>query len=246
MGASHHGLNCQRTKSTGRDSNPRRRITGAASSPLDDQCSVSVGPEGLEPSPGGLRVRCAAASTLIPSCVGQSARRESNPRPDPYKRSALTAELRAAGVGPEGLEPTPAGLKVRCAAVTPRPCAWSGVCVSIVSPSFLLLVLGLHPVVALRIELSATCSSDRFGQPALDYHLPTSSSIQSGWQDSNLRSRAPRARGSAATLHPAVVLSQNGRISARRSPAPRAGAIARLRYVLHSVARAGVEPAFSA
>ena len=26
----------------------------------------SVGPEGLEPSPGGLRVRCAAASTLIP------------------------------------------------------------------------------------------------------------------------------------------------------------------------------------
>ena len=25
-------------KSTGRDSNPRRRITGAVSSPLDDQC----------------------------------------------------------------------------------------------------------------------------------------------------------------------------------------------------------------
>ena len=29
---------CQRSKSTGRDSNPRRRITGAVSSPLDDQC----------------------------------------------------------------------------------------------------------------------------------------------------------------------------------------------------------------
>ena len=53
-------------RSTGRDSNPRRRITGAVSSPLDDQCITSVGPEGLEPSPGGLRVRCAAANTLIP------------------------------------------------------------------------------------------------------------------------------------------------------------------------------------
>ena len=63
---------------------------GAGFSPLDDQCLQTVGSEGLEPSPGGLRVRCAAASTLIPS-----ARKESNPRPDPYKRSALTAELRA-------------------------------------------------------------------------------------------------------------------------------------------------------
>src|SRR6266436_1138244 len=43
-------------QSTGWDSNPRHRITGAESSPLDDQClsidRVSlVGPEGLEPSP---------------------------------------------------------------------------------------------------------------------------------------------------------------------------------------------------
>ena len=36
---------------------PRRWTTSAL---------YSVGPEGLEPSPGGLRVRCAAASTLIP------------------------------------------------------------------------------------------------------------------------------------------------------------------------------------
>jgi hypothetical protein len=41
--------------------------------PHDHRCAavpgpvhLSVGPEGLEPSPGGLRIRCAAASTLIP------------------------------------------------------------------------------------------------------------------------------------------------------------------------------------
>jgi hypothetical protein len=46
-------------------------------------------------------------------------------------------------------------------------------------------------VVALRVELSATRLSAEFGQPALDYHLPTSLSIQSGRRDSNPRSRAP-------------------------------------------------------
>ena len=66
---------------------------------------TSVGPEGLEPSPGGLRVRCAAASTLIPSSPlltrRKWARRESNPQSDPYKRPALTVELRAVS-GAEG------------------------------------------------------------------------------------------------------------------------------------------------
>ena len=57
----------------------------------------SVGSEGLEPSPIWLRARHAAASTLIPcSFAFQSAREESNPRPGPYKRPALTTELRAA------------------------------------------------------------------------------------------------------------------------------------------------------
>src|SRR5207245_2903153 len=54
---------------------------------------VSVGPEGLEPSPTWLRARYAAASTSIPSLssrfssslADQSARKESNPRPGPYK-----------------------------------------------------------------------------------------------------------------------------------------------------------------
>jgi hypothetical protein len=59
---------CEEYRSTGRDSNPRCRITGAVSWPLDDQCSIAVGSEGLEPSPGRLRVCCAAASTLIPVC----------------------------------------------------------------------------------------------------------------------------------------------------------------------------------
>ena len=44
----------------------------------------------------------------------QLARWELNPRPASYKDAALTAELRASAlVGPEGVEPTPCGLKVR-------------------------------------------------------------------------------------------------------------------------------------
>ena len=62
--------NCQRPKfdqSTGRDSNPRRRITGAVSSPLDDQCVVQWDQRGSNPHPPGLRARDAAANTLVPS-----------------------------------------------------------------------------------------------------------------------------------------------------------------------------------
>jgi hypothetical protein len=40
-------FNCQRTKSTGSDSNRRRRITGAESWPLDDQCFVVSGTGGI-------------------------------------------------------------------------------------------------------------------------------------------------------------------------------------------------------
>ena len=49
-------------ESTGRDSNPRRRITGAVSWPLDHQCLLlSVGPVGIEPTSSGLRDRRAAS-----------------------------------------------------------------------------------------------------------------------------------------------------------------------------------------
>lgn len=64
---------------------------------------VSVGSEGLEPSPDGLRVRCAAANTLIPGCVGQSARRESNPRPDPFYEGCI-ANDRLPRIGGEARE----------------------------------------------------------------------------------------------------------------------------------------------
>jgi hypothetical protein len=94
----HHGrlsvtTKLSNSKSTGPDSNRRHRITGAESWPLDDQCLLSVGPEGLEPSPTRLRAGNAAANTLI-LCF-MLARWELNPRPASYKDAALTAELRA-------------------------------------------------------------------------------------------------------------------------------------------------------
>ncbi len=62
-------------KSTGGDSNPRCRLTRAESLPLDDQCLffrciLTVGPEGLEPSPSRLRAGDAAANTSIPCMYG--------------------------------------------------------------------------------------------------------------------------------------------------------------------------------
>ena len=70
----------------------------------------SVGPEGLEPSPGGLRVRCAAANTLIPSSAyvrAQNGRGGSRTLSLTLIRGPLWplsyAPLRP--VGPKGLEP---------------------------------------------------------------------------------------------------------------------------------------------
>ena len=76
----HHGHDRRRrivkeSESTGWDSNPRRRITGAESSPLDDRCK-SGGTEGLKPSPP---VRAGLPPHIsIPSI--ESAREESNLR----------------------------------------------------------------------------------------------------------------------------------------------------------------------
>jgi hypothetical protein len=108
MGASNHWSNCQRSKSTG----PLLR-NGVRFEPTSPHygCGilaaglpvpvVQLGSEGLEPSPTWLRARHAATSTLIPIRVrfshSDSARRESNPRPGPYKRPALTTEPRASG-----------------------------------------------------------------------------------------------------------------------------------------------------
>ncbi len=94
-----------------------------------------------------------------------------------------------------------------CCRYTTTPKCRPGVCVSIVcGPCDCSSV----SVVALRVELSATRLSAGFGQPALDYHVPTSLSTKSGWRDSNPRSRAPNdhaahgARRAAAALHPVM------------------------------------------
>ena len=168
----------------------------------------------------------------------QWARRESNPRPGPYKRPALTTELRAVS-GAEGTRTLACRIKSPvCCRYTTTPECWSGVSVSIVSGP---CSCSSFPVVALRVELSATRLSAVFGQPALDYHLPTSLSIQSGRRDSNPRSRAPKARGLPLPYIPSIQ-SERADLN-RRSPGPQPGAMTRLRYVLKSVARAGVEPA---
>jgi hypothetical protein len=75
-------------------------------------------------------------------------------------------------VGPKGFEPLPAGLKVRRAAVTPRPRMQVGR-MRFHRVRFMVTVLlvscALSSVVALRVELSATRLSAESGRPALDY-----------------------------------------------------------------------------
>ena len=164
-----------KTKSTGPccawcpDSNPRPRVTGAESSPLDDPC-VSVGPVGIEPTSSGLRDRRITVSATVPC-----SRRERS-RTLGHRREAVVVTLirgplsplsyAPLRVGPKGLEPLRSGLQVRCAAVTPRPHRWSGV---FVSTGFGACCHSSFPVVALRVELSATRLSAVSGQPALGY-----------------------------------------------------------------------------
>ena len=76
--------------------------------------------------------------------------------------------------------------------------------------SMLLLLVSSGSHLQAGVELSATRLSAGFGQPALDYHLPTSLSPRSGRRDSNPRSRAPKARGLPLPYIPSS--SQNGRI----------------------------------
>ena len=204
-----------RNKSTGRDSNSRRRITGAVSSPLDDQCNpsiTSVGPEGLEPSPGGLRVRCAAASTLIPCSAFTCARsgRGGNRTLDPVLIRDLLSPLSYAPhrVGPKGLEPLLAGLKVRCAAVTPRPQNVAGrIRFNRVWSMLLLLVSSGSP--ESRTQRYAVISRVRATGPRLPFANVVIS--RSGRRDSNPRSSCSQGTRAAAALHPCHS-SQNGRI----------------------------------
>ena len=115
--------NCQRSKMP-RHQEHRAGIEPASPRydggvlPLDHQCqfqNVSVGPVRIELTSFGLRDRCITLSATIPSTVAasfqslfrfsrcfvsvvvsfQSAWRELNPRPSPYKDAALTPELHA-------------------------------------------------------------------------------------------------------------------------------------------------------
>ncbi len=89
--------------------------------------SMSVGPVGIEPTSSGLRDRRIALSATVPCCR----RGRSRTFDLTLIRGPLSPLSYAPlSIGPEGLEPTPDGLKVRYAAITPRPRAWSGVCVS--------------------------------------------------------------------------------------------------------------------
>ncbi len=79
----HHGHDRRRrivkeSESTEWDSNPRRRITGAGSSPLDDRCRFRAGPEGRGLATSPARGRCVDAHACVPSI--KSAREELNLR----------------------------------------------------------------------------------------------------------------------------------------------------------------------
>ena len=63
--------------------------------PLDHQCLLSVGPEGVEPSPVWLRASDAAITPQSQVVVLEVGAEGVEPTSDPYKRPALTVELRA-------------------------------------------------------------------------------------------------------------------------------------------------------
>jgi hypothetical protein len=102
------------------------------------------------------------------------ARRESNPRPGPYKDPALTAELRARASRAGGNRTHTLRIKSPlCYQLHHNPANRSGVSVSIAMRTALSFsfMLAVSSVVALRIELSATRLSAVSGQPALDYRF---------------------------------------------------------------------------
>src|SRR5438046_1768994 len=127
---------------------------------------MSVGPEGLEPSPARLRAGNAAANTLV--LWNQLARWELNPRPASYKDAALTAELRASASRAGGNRTHTLRIKSPlCCRLHHDPVS-RGVCVCNVRSPLVCSFLS-RSVVALRVELSAPWLSAEDGQPALDY-----------------------------------------------------------------------------
>ena len=140
----------------------------------------------------------------------QSARKESNPRPGPYKSPALTTELRAA-LGPEGVEPSPFRLKGGCATVTPRP--------RIVGLAYAFEPLSLPHCASPCVSKWSGVESN---QPPATYQiamLPLQHrtifkvgmvEVEPGTARSVV-ARAPKARGPPLPYIPLFSVSQNGR-----------------------------------
>ena len=137
-------------------------------------------------------------------------------------------------MGPKGLEPSLAGLKVRCAAVTPRP--RNADRAYAFPPGFVHIDASCSSVVALRIELSATRLSAVSWQPALDYRLsraPRSRTRPRRSRKQNHCLLLPKQACYHLHLCPISCLCKSERLdSNQRSPGPGPSAITRLRYVL--------------
>ena len=166
----------------------------------------SVGPEGLEPSPAGLRARCAAANTLIPYCFIPQHRRGGSRTLDLILIRDLLSPLSYAPANRAGGTRT-----LTCRIKSPVCCRYTTTPMLVGRMRFnrvniaSLLFLRSRQVVALRVELSATRLSAAFGQPALDYRRPS--------RDGRTRTCVlvlPRHAGLPLPYIPHV--SQNGRI----------------------------------
>ena len=128
---------------------------------------VQVGPVGLKPTSTGLRDRCIASSATTPIV---SRRGGSRTLDLTLIRGLLSPLSYALGNRAGGTRTHTCRIKSPvCYRYTTTLCLVGRMRFNRVNTSSLPSV-GSCQVVALRIELSATCSSDRFGQPALDYH----------------------------------------------------------------------------
>ena len=186
MGASYRVPDCQGTRAPG---GTRTRVTALRvryPCRWTTSACFSVDQRDLNPHGSGLRVRCAAASTLIPIN-----RRGGSRTLDLTLIRGLLSPLsyapanRAGGTRTQG---TTRSVVRRikspvCCRYTTTLRLVGRICFKRVNIASL-LILESCQVVALRIELSATRLSAAFGRPALDYRVPTSVSIESGWQDS--------------------------------------------------------------
>ena len=162
--------NCQRTQSTGRDSNPRHRSTGAVSSPLDHQCFFS-GTGGDRTHIRRFKRQDTAANTLVPSsrtqsCGGSCTLGRSIIRL-PLSPLSYARASRAGGNRTHTLRiKSPLCCLLHHDPGIGRVYAFQSVSLQHrCAPSF------RSPVVVLRIELSTTRLSAVSGPPALDYQV---------------------------------------------------------------------------